>query len=277
MHAVALVFVSATLGAVLRRAIGRHTDNVFAQPFCAALLSGLIGGFAVQHDLSSALRLVAVCPCMILVPGPHLLNGCMDLIDGRIQLAVARLTYAFTTIVAISTGLLIGLALLGVYLPVDPPGRSVPFWQDILAAGAAVAAYAIFFSTPLRMLPWPIVIGMCAHAVRWTAMTVFHFGPATGALFACVFVGLVMTPVARRYHMPFAAAGFASVVSMMPGVFLFRMTSGLTQLESANPPAGDILQQTAVAGATAVAIIVAMGIGLIVPKQIADRFASDVP
>src|SRR5712692_679708 len=83
LAAAALIFVSAGAGAILRRSLARYTANLFLQPFCASLLAGLIGALAVRYQLSSSLRLVAVCPCMILVPGPHVLNGALDLIRGR--------------------------------------------------------------------------------------------------------------------------------------------------------------------------------------------------
>lgn len=267
------IFVSAGAGAILRRAVARISANVFVQPFCAALLAGFVGAFAVRCGLSSSLRLVAVCPCMVLVPGPHFLNGALDLIAGRVHLGSARLIYAGLVVLAITTGLLLGLTLLGVTLPVDPPGRSVPLWEDVIAAGVAVAAYAIFFSTPLTMLPWPVAVGMLAHALRWAALTLLGLGPATGALTACVIVGLVLTPVARRSHMPFAAIGFASVVSMMPGVYLFRMGSGLVQIAEGVKRTNELMD-TFASGATAALIIVAMSFGLIIPKLIIDYFGN---
>src|SRR5262249_11371630 len=157
---------------------------------------------AVRYQLSSSLRLVAVCPCMVLVPGPHVLNGALDLIKGRIHLGAARLIYAGLVIMAISTGLLLGLTLLGVSLPAGEAGRSVPLWQDVVAAGVAVFSYSVFFSTPLNMLTWPVAVGMVAHALRWGALTVVVTGAATGAFVACLMAGLILSLVARRWHMP---------------------------------------------------------------------------
>jgi uncharacterized membrane protein YjjP (DUF1212 family) len=272
-----LIAFSAGAGASLRRWLARISTNPFVQPFCAALLAGAIGAVVVHLQLSTMQRLVAVCPCMVLVPGPHLLNGTIDLARARIALGASRILYACLIIVMICTGLLVGLAIGGVTLPVSSPSVAVPLPYDVIAAGIAVAAYGTFFAMPWRMLPIPILIGMVAHAARWAMISLAGGSIETGALIACLFVGIVTTPIADRLRLPFAAFAFASVVSLIPGVFLFRMGGGLVDLATLGgkaPP--DLLLATIADGSTAILIMLAMAGGLIIPKMVIEHFCPEV-
>ena len=275
LHLPSLIVIacSAGAGACLRRWLAGKSHNLFVQPFCAALLAGVIGAIFIRAQLSSVLRLVAVCPCMVLVPGPHFLNGAIDFARGRIGLGSARIIYASLITAMICAGLLMGLAAGGVSLPASGPSHSVPIQYDVLAAAVAVAAYGTFFSMPWRILPVPILIGMLAHASRWVAMSLAGTSAATGALIACLLVGVLMTPIADYLRLPFAGLAFASVVSLIPGVFLFRMAGGLVDLVTYGtkaPP--ELVPQVLADGATAFLIMLAMGFGLIVPKMCIEHF-----
>ena len=268
-----LIALSAGAGACLRRWLAGISRNPFVQPFCAALLAGAVGAIVVRLQLSSVLRLVAVCPCMVLVPGPHLLNGAIDLARARIALGASRIGYASLIILMICTGLLLGLSFGGVTLPVSGPSYPVPLRYDVIAAGVAVAAYGTFFAMPWRMLPIPILIGMLAHASRWGAISVAGASVETGALVACLVVGTIITPIADRLRLPFAGLAFASVVSLIPGVFLFRMAGGFVALIALGGKASPDLLVGAIAdGTTAILIILAMTFGLILPKMCIDHF-----
>ena len=268
-----LIALSAGAGALLRRWLAALGNNPFAQPFGAALLAGLVGAIVARFQLISMPHLVAVCPCMVLVPGPHFLNGAIDLARTRVALGACRIGYASLITLVISVGLLAGLSLGGLDLPASSPAGTVPLGYDVIAAGVAVAAYGTFFAMPWRMLPIPIAIGMLAHASRWLVMVQGGGSAETGALVACFLVGAIVTPVADRLRMPFAAFAFASVVSLIPGVYIFRMASGLLNLIApGHGPSPEVLLGTMVDGATALLIIVAMAFGLIVPKLVIEYF-----
>ncbi len=270
-----LIALSAGAGAGLRRLLLLNGGGAMLQAFAAALLAGVVGALGVPFGVGSPSRLVAICPCMILVPGPHLLNGALDMAALRIPLGAARLAFAGLVLLAICAGLLIGLALGGTTLPLSEPSQEAPLWVDTMAAGIAAACYGVFFSMPLRMLAWPALLGAAAHAVRWWAVSAFDVSAASSAGVACLVVGTVMAPMAKRYHLPFAAVGFASVVALMPGIFIFHMGSALVQLQAQPGQTAPALAADAASdAATAILIVAAMTLGLIAPKHLYTRLTN---
>lgn len=272
-YSLLLIAISAGSGACLRRWLAGLGRNLFVQPFCAALLAGAIGALNTRLQVAPALYLVAVCPCMILVPGPHLLNGALDLARARIALGTARIAYAGMILLAICAGLLSGLSIGDAGLPTAVASNSVPLGYDVIAAGVAVAAYGTFFAMPWRMLPVPVGVGMLAHAAHWSMISVLGVSAQAAAFVACLVVGAIVTPIADRWRLPFAALAFASVVSLIPGALLFRMAAGLVDLVTLGEKASiDVLLHAISDGTTALLIVLAIAFGLILPKMCIERF-----
>jgi uncharacterized membrane protein YjjP (DUF1212 family) len=267
-----VIALSAALGALLRRGVARISINSLVPPFLAALSAGIVGVLAAWMKPDLDLRLILVCPCMVLVPGPHLLNGTIDLAVARIPLGAARVTFAGLIVLMICAGLLTGLAFADMNLPAAGSAASVPFIADVCAAGVAVAAFGTFFNMPWRVLPIPIGIGMLAHGTRWLLMA-WGASPAAGALAASFVAGLVVTPLAARLKLPFAGFAFASVVSLVPGLYLFEAAAGLMELisQGADSPAA-LLVQAVTDAMTALLIILGMTTGLVLPRLVLQRF-----
>jgi len=209
---------------------------------------------------------------MVLVPGPHILNGAIDLARTRIALGIARLAYAGVIVLLICAGGLFGFTAVGANPAIAGSSPPVPLVIDVIAAGFAVASFGTFFSMPWRLLALPITVGMVAHAARWALISVAGGSAPSGALVACMLVSVLATPVVDRLHLPFAAVAFSAVVSLMPGFFLFDAATGLVELVSIGPTApAALLTSIAANGATAFLIIMAMTFGLILPRMLFER------
>lgn len=266
LRTIALVAVSAAIGGVFRRLFGRLGIGTLAQVFTAAIVAGLGGAIAGRLGLGEAAGVAAVCPAMVLVPGPHVLNGAMDLLASRIVLGLARLGYATLLVVAIAAGLVLGLRLGGQTLPLSSADVRVAFLADVLAAGVAAASYPVYFSMPYRMIGWSVAAGMVAHAAHWWSITVWHASLATAAFIACLVVGTALAPIAYRLRIPFTAIGFAAVVALVPGMYMFRALAGLVQL--AGGASSPLLTATVSNAAVATVVVAGMAIGLAVPNHI---------
>ncbi|MET4278850.1 MULTISPECIES: threonine/serine exporter family protein [unclassified Bradyrhizobium] len=269
-----LIASSAAIGALVRRWLSGFSHNPLIQPLCAALIAGVVAAAVGRFQLSNAATMVGFCPCMVLVPGPHILNGAINLARTRIALGLARLAYAGIIVLLICAGGLFRFTAAGGDLAIAGPSPPVPLVIDVIAAGCAVASFGTFFSMPWRLLAFPIAVGMLAHAARWALIFLAGGSAPSGALVACILVSILKTPLVDRLHPPFAAVAFSSVVSLMPGFFLFNTATGLVELVSIGPdaPAAPLISIVA-SGATAFLIIMAMAFGLVLPRMLYERLS----
>ena len=187
-------------------------------------------------------------------------------------MGLARLTDAALTILAISAGIIGGLLIGGTGLPLTATTDAIPLWLDVLAAAVLAMCYPVYFSMPIRTFSWAFLAGGLAHAAHWVALTRWQWNAPASSLLACLVAGGLLTPVCHSRHIPFAGAGFAAVVALVPGVYLFRAAAGTLSLVG-EAHAEAALEATASDLATAVIIVLAMAVGLVVPHRIWIRLA----
>ena len=97
---------------------------------------------------------------------------------------------------------------------------------------------------------------------------------ALAAGLACLVVGIILVPLAWRLRLPFAAVGFAAVVALIPGVYTFRMASGLLELRAHVGDLSSLTVATLVDAVNAILIVLAMTSGLALPKRFYHMFWS---
>ena len=129
-----LIGLSATAGALLRRLIASQGGGPLIQIVCAGLLAGLVAALTVSFTPSANAYLIALCPCMVLMPGAHLLNAALDFAHLRMALGQARFAFAMLLTLLICVGLIAGLSVARQSLPPPGPVGQTPLAFDVLSS-----------------------------------------------------------------------------------------------------------------------------------------------
>src|SRR5262249_23560791 len=77
--AVVVSGVATGLGLVARQELGRRHFCFLTLPLTAAFVGAALGGLAIRLGWTQTPGLVLIVPALMLVPGPHLINGLLDL------------------------------------------------------------------------------------------------------------------------------------------------------------------------------------------------------
>src|SRR6476620_10615417 len=90
-----IVSGSATgLGLAARQELGRRRFSLLTLPFAAGFVGAVLGGLVIRLGWTRTSELALIVPSLMLVPGPHLINGLLDLIDNYVPMSMARLGLA---------------------------------------------------------------------------------------------------------------------------------------------------------------------------------------
>jgi uncharacterized membrane protein YjjP (DUF1212 family) len=229
----ALVIGPATaLGLLARQELGKRHYSLLLLPFVAALIGALFGGIAIRLGWTQTPALALIVPALMVVPGPHLINGLFDLIDNYVPMSLSRFGLAGGILFASALGIVVGveLTLKTPYFPeLGEFGLRLNLLSDMLLAGIVTCGFALFYNTPWQQL-WMVALGgMAGHGLRFLALKA-GFWLETATFLGGLTVGGLTAWMGRSRKTPIAVMAFAGAVTMIPGLSLYRALGGALQL-----------------------------------------------
>jgi uncharacterized membrane protein YjjP (DUF1212 family) len=142
--------LSTGLGLAARQQLSRLGANLFLLPLTAAFLGAALGGLASRLAWTRSPGLAVIVPSLMLVPGPHLINGLLDLVDNHLPMSLARFCLATGLLLSSATGIVLGM---GLTRPGTASDRRVGttdhlnLASDMLLAGIVTCGFAISFNS----------------------------------------------------------------------------------------------------------------------------------
>jgi uncharacterized membrane protein YjjP (DUF1212 family) len=264
--AAAVSALATGLGLAARQELGGRHFSLLTLPLTAAFIGAVLGGLAIRLGWTATPELVLIVPALMLVPGPHLINGLLDLIDNYLPMSLARLGLATGILLASALGIVLGVELtLPDPLPAEQAANAdhLNLASDVVLAGIVTCGFAVFYNTAWAQLGLAALGGMTGHGLRFLALE------AGWSLEAATFlggltVGAASAWMARTSKTPVAVIAFAGAVTMMPGLHLYRALAGAVQLaRQTGQPDSVIVAATLGNALQACLVVSALAVGLL--------------
>jgi uncharacterized membrane protein YjjB (DUF3815 family) len=250
--AAAVAGLATGLGLLVRQELGRRRFSLLTLPLTASLIGAVLGGVAIRLGWTRTPELVLVVPALMVVPGPHLINGLQDLIDNYVPMSLARLGLATGILLASAAGIVLGVELTlpdAVFSGQAASADHLNLVSDMVLAGIVTCGFAIFYNTAWRQLWMAILGGMAGHGLRFLALGA-GFRLETATFLGGLAVGVLSAWIARSHRMPVAVIAFAGAVTMIPGLHLYRALGGAVRLARL----GDMADSAMLAGTVGIGL-----------------------
>jgi uncharacterized membrane protein YjjP (DUF1212 family) len=244
--AAAVAGLATGLGLFARQELGRRHVSLLALPLTATLIGAVLGSVAIRLGWTRSPELVLIVPALMVVPGPHLINGLLDLIDNHLPMSLSRLGLAAGILLASTLGVVLGVELTLPGPATIGPGAGgghLTLVSDMILAGIVTCGFAVFYNTAWRRLWMAAVGGMAGHGLRFVALEA-GCGLDAATFLGGLTVGVIAACMARSSKTPVAVIAFAGAVTMIPGLNVYRALGGA--LHMARSP--DLADPGALAG-----------------------------
>jgi uncharacterized membrane protein YjjP (DUF1212 family) len=262
---------AAALGVFARQEIAKRTSTLLLTPFVAALVGALVGALVIRADWTLTQSLCLIVPALMVVPGPHLINGVEDILENEIEAGICRLCLATAILVAAALGVAAGLWLIfGAIAEPASSGRAVTTaLVNIGLAGVASAGFAALQNSPWRVVWVSIACGAIGYAIRSVSLA-SGTGLAMASVAACLAIGIAAGIASNRLQLPFAPAAFAGAAPLMPGLSIYGSIAAAVRMAKAGSTADPTLAVAMLSPLVEAAFVVAaMVIGLVIGSRVA--------
>jgi uncharacterized membrane protein YjjB (DUF3815 family) len=138
--------------------------------------------------------------------------------------------------------------------------------EDALWSAIAALGFAILFNVPRRCLPYAVLGGAVAHALRTFLINQFGLSVEFGTLIGAMLIGFWAKWCAQRLETPSLIFAVAGAIPMVPGFFAYSTMIGI--LQAAAMPAdtvGPVLIEAALNAIRTGLILAALAVGIVSP------------
>lgn len=263
--------MSTALGLLARQELGRRHFALLTLPLAAALIGALCGGLAIRLAWTKTPELVLIVPALMLVPGPHLINGVLDVIDNFLPMSLARLGLAAGILLASALGIVLGIELTQAG-PVFPnqgiSADRLNVISDMVLAGIVTCGFALFYNSAWSQVGLAAVGGMTGHGLRFLALE-YGLRLEAATFLGSLAVGIVSAWLSRSGKSPVAVIAFAGAVTMMPGLHMYRALGGALQLaRQTGETSSEVLAETLGNALQAGVVVGALTLGLVLGARV---------